>query len=376
MKKSTKPVISIILVILLLELLLIVPGLFWGYNLFGDGQHYVINPDERHHTTIAREFFEGFDYNQFYVRGFGNQIAVVFGLGKFLNSSLELKSQHLYAIGRMLALLYGLASIILIYFFARELFEDQTTALLSSLFLATSWIHVAYSHIAVPDVPTLFWMYLAFYFILRYLKDKNDADLVFASIATGFSIGTKPNIILFVPLFFIVITSPRKFYHGLLVLFTIIGSFELINAFSYTPDSFLNSRYMIQSDSFSGAEVNKLINVPAYLLLLLPSLGLPVCLLSIYGMANQVKNTNWKNLRPNDIITNRYFLIIAPLVLHFYLICSLVVNLTRYLMPLIPLLAVFAAFGLVKLLDRLSPKLFKWVLAAIIVYQLLLVISL
>ncbi len=377
MGKTNNKTIVILLAILLLATLLASPGLFWGYNLLGDGKHYVLNPDERHHTGIAEEFFKGVNYDQFYVRGLGNQIAITYWLGKFFADSPELNPQCLYAIGRLLALLYGLATVVLIYFFSRELFENQTVSLLSSLFLALSWIHVAYSHIAVADTPALFWMYFSFYFVLRHIKIRDDANLLFASICAGFSIGTKPNAILLVPLFFIVITSKRKFYHGLLVSFALMGSFELINVFSYTPNSFLNTCDMIQSDSFGGVQLNKLINVPVYLLLLLPSLGLPVSLLSIWGIYSLVKVSKWKKSEFNSLLANKYFLVAAPMLVHFYLICRLVVNFTRYLMPVIPLLAVFAAYGLVKLVDKISsPRLFKGTIAAIIVYQLVQIISL
>jgi 4-amino-4-deoxy-L-arabinose transferase-like glycosyltransferase len=377
MEKASNRTILILAAILFLAVLLRIPGLFWGYDLFGDGRHYVLNPDERYHATIAAEFFEGVDYSQYYVRGLGNQIAVVFWLGRFLVKSLELSPQYLYAIGRLLALLYSLATIILIYFFSGELFEDQTVSLLSSLFWALSWIHVAYGRIGLADIPALFWMYASFYFALRYLRKRDDAYLLLASIGAGFSIGTKPNPILFVPLLLILIASRRKLYHGLLVLFALIGSFELINAFSYTPQSYLNTRYKMLSDSFSGVEVNKLVNIPSYLLLLLPSLGLPVFLLSVWGVVKLFGGTERKGLGVRSLLSNKYFLVIAPMLLHFYLICRLIVNFTRYLLPVVPLLAVFAAYGLVRLIDGAkSPGLFKGVVAAIIVYQLVQIASL
>lgn len=377
MGKITSKTVIILLTILFLSLLLRAAGLFWGYDLLGDGKHYLLYPDARYHALVAEELFKEIDYNQFYVRGFGNQIALFLGLGKFMFSSVELSSQYLYAIGRLLALLYGLATIVLIYFFSRELFEDQTVSLLSSLFLALSWIHVAYSHIGAPDTPTLFWMYFSFYFALRHIRKRDDANLLFASICAGFSIGTKPSVILLVPLFFIVITSQRKFYHGLLVSFALMGSFELINGFSYTPQSYFNTIDMIQSDSFSGVRLNKLINVPVYLLQLLPSLGLPISLLSIWGIFKLAKKYKPKDLKFTSLLRNKYFLVVAPMLVHFYLICKLVVNFTRYLIPVIPLLAVFAAYGLIKLVDKASfPKLFKGTIAAIIIYQLIQIISL
>ncbi len=317
------------------------------------------------------------DYSQYYVRGLGNQIAVIWGLGKFLNSSLELKPQYLYAIGRLLTLLYGLATIYLLYFLSLELFKDYAVSLLASLFLALSWIHVAYSHIGVADISCLFWVYAALYSILLYVDREDDLYLVLASIAGGFAIGTKFSVYIVLPLIFIVIGSRRKLYHSLLILFVLMGSFELINAFSYTPESFFNTRYMMLTDSFAGVEANKLINLPVYTLLLLSSMGLPIFLLSLRGIFSLLKTAKLRNIHFKDILTNKYVLITAPILLHFYMICRLVVNLTRYLLPLIPLLAMFAAYGLVKLFDRRSfPRVFKGIVAAIIVYQLLQIVSL
>ncbi len=377
MNKPSFKILLTLFGILLLSSLVRAPGLFWGYNLFSDGKHYVLAPDERYHAGIADEFFSQINYEQFYVRGMGTQIAGIFGLGRLVFDSLQVNSKYFYAIGRLLALIYGLATVFLIYFFANELFDNETVSILSSLFLGLCWIHTAYSHLSVPDVPALFWMYLSFYFVLKYLRCANDRDLFGACIGAGFSMGTKPSVILLAPLALIVINSPKKIYHILLISFSLLGAFAFINFLYYTPQSFLNSQHMVQTDSFSGVAMNKFINIPVYLLLLLPSVGLPVFLLFIWGVFKLFAKSKLSGLSIKQLLANKYVVIFLPMLLHFYFICKIVVNMTRYLMPIIPTMLALAAYGAVQLSKRFpSRRFFNLFIGIIIIYQLTQIISL
>lgn len=77
----------------------------------------------------------------------------------------------LFIIGRILTAVMGVAAIWLIYLIAKKLFRQRSVALIAALLFALSPFHVALSHFGKIWEPTVFFILLAFYFLLRLWHD-------------------------------------------------------------------------------------------------------------------------------------------------------------------------------------------------------------
>jgi hypothetical protein len=97
---------------------------------------------------------------------------------------------HLFLIARTLAALAGSVTVAVVYVLAREI-GDRSTALLSSAFLAGAFLHARDSHFGVTDVPvTLF----ATWAVLRLFRAAQSGDLRafgWAGCVAGLAISTK-----------------------------------------------------------------------------------------------------------------------------------------------------------------------------------------
>jgi len=99
---------------------------------------------------------------------------------------------------RMYSILFGTASIFMLYLVAKQLYPESTVPLLSASLLAFDPFHIFFSRTAMTEPPAISFFLLFLYLMLQYCE-KNRQTLVLAGIAMGLAIATKAYFVFAIP---------------------------------------------------------------------------------------------------------------------------------------------------------------------------------
>ncbi len=152
-----------------------------------------------------------------------------------------------YMIGRALSAVLGVGCVGLVFLIGLRMFGLWPGAA-AGLFLALSPEHVKISHAMLPDVPTLFFMLLAFWLIWRVYEQGRARDYVLAGLAAGIAMAMKyAGMMMAIPLFVAHVARvleqglPKKkiLLHPPLYLFGIVF---LLTFFAGVPYAILDSK--------------------------------------------------------------------------------------------------------------------------------------
>ncbi len=194
-----------------------------GYNL-----PYIYNLDEMQIIgPIMDNFFRG-DLNPHWFEQPGSALMyILFGviglyynlghllgdfpaIASFLNS-FRSDPTAVFLIGRTVTVLFGTFSIYLVFLIARRCF-NRPTALIAALFLAVSPMHITHSRIIRTDITAAFFMLLAVVFLFRFLDTDKLHALIISGLSAGLATATKyPSAAIMLPLLiFLLFHSPGK----------------------------------------------------------------------------------------------------------------------------------------------------------------------
>lgn len=340
-------VVWALLLIVLLAAAARVPGLFWGYELFDVMSIPHLSPDEAHYSEAiaGRILNRQVDPRDASPPGVGAHVAVAWYLLKLLDMEGFARSRTFWFFaGRVVALLYGVATVALIYFLAREFFRDHVTALLSAYFLALSDLHVTMSHTAKQDAPATFWLYASLYAALLFSRRKKRLYLALSALAAGAAAAMKFVTVTLIPLLVAVARSPRKVYSALSVGLVTAGSFYLFGGFRDLSATiqFLDESRGLVSFLFAPPPYPRVVHVPLYLGFILLGVSLPLFLLAAYAL--------WRALprRPSAIraaLSDDRLPLVLALAVAFLQISLLRIPSPHYALTLIPFAAMLAARG-------------------------------
>ena len=188
--------------ILLVGALLRFIGLNWDA-----GQH--LHPDERFVTMVETAIQIPNGLGQYfdsansplnpYNKGFGSFVygTVPLFMVRFL---AEIAGWNNYGdvtiLGRVLSGLFDLATILVLFFIARRLFDWRVGAL-AALLVALTPMHIQQSHFFTMDTFLVFFVIMAFYFAVRTAQDGGTANYVWLGVFYGLSVASKINAITF-----------------------------------------------------------------------------------------------------------------------------------------------------------------------------------
>ncbi len=152
-------------------------------------------------VLATRQFFSGdFNPHNFLYPSLLMYIMYAFERLYFLFASGQDDLSTLYTLCRVVVLLFGLASLWLVYRLGKRL-HDVRTGLLAALFLCIIPLHVMHSHFATTDVPLTFFILLTLWAALRMTERRMPADYLLAGIAFGLTVSIKiPGAVIFVAL--------------------------------------------------------------------------------------------------------------------------------------------------------------------------------
>ncbi len=348
-------VVSLLLIILVATAAR-VPGLFWGYRLFGVLSIPHLSMDEAHYgegiaVRILNRRLDPLDPTP---PGLGAHIAFAwYALRLFDLEPVARSRLFWFFAGRSVALLYGVATVVLIFFLTREFFRDRGTALLAAYFLALSDLHVTMSHIAKQDGPATFWLYASLYASLLASRRGRPGHLLVAALAAGAAWAMKFVNVTVIPLAVAVARSPRRLASALGAVLAMGGTFFLLGGFTFTPETLGASRrlaaFLLAPPSYS-----RLVHVPMYLGFILLGVSLPLFLLAAYALWRALPRSPWA---VRAALSDDRFPLVLALAVAFGQMTLLRIPSPHYAVTLVPFVAMLAARGFQALRHRLAGRL-------------------
>lgn len=177
----------------------VVVGIALALRLWGikQGLPYAYNLDEYGHFVPHAIGMFGHDLNPRY---FNNPpaytyllhfvYALFYGGGPGVAHALTVNPTEVYVIARAVAALLGAIAVWLLYLAGARLI-DRRTALLAAALMAVAFLPVFYAHLALNDVPTLAPETLSLFGIAGVLRLGRPIDYVLAGVGLGLACATK-----------------------------------------------------------------------------------------------------------------------------------------------------------------------------------------
>lgn len=200
---------------------------FW--NLGYPTKHYF---DEVYHVFTAQQMFRGnpaaWEWWNNPPQGFAYEWTHPPLAKEFMVFAISILGDNPFA-WRFFSALFGVGSIILIYFISLSLFKDRKIALLSALAASLSGLLLVMSRIGMNDSYFLFFVLLS---VLMFLKKR----LILLGIFLGLAVSSKWTalfaVLIFLGLYFL---KPEKFVDGIKFLLAITLIPFIVYLATYTP---------------------------------------------------------------------------------------------------------------------------------------------
>jgi hypothetical protein len=352
----------------LVALLAVALGLrLWGLK---QGLPYVYNVDENaNFVPSAIAFFSG-DYDPHYFinpPAFSYLLHVVFaiwygggwpfGARAEVSEAYAIDPTSVFVLARVTVSLLGVAAVALLYATGARLY-DRRVGLIAGAILATAFLPVFYSHLALNDVPALFPLTLSLYGSAGILVHGRLRDYAIAGAGLGLAVATKYTAgVVVLPLFAAALwelrssSSRRRALTGV----TLAAAITLIAFVAANPHALLSfSEFWadVKKQERSAGDLGKLgqthgSGVEYYLWVLTWGLGWVPAIFATLAIPLAIRQDA------------RRASLLVPWPLLFLLYMGLQDRyFGRWLLPALPALALLAAFGAVTAVDhlRVSPR--------------------
>ncbi|MEK7791048.1 MAG: glycosyltransferase family 39 protein [Deltaproteobacteria bacterium] len=280
-------------------------------------------------------------YLLFIIYGIYFAIGCLFGFFGSISEFQELfiaNPTSFYLLSRFIfGVLFGTASIYLVYSLSVSFFKEKGIALLSSFFLAFSFLHVIHSHYVYHDIPMVFFILLTVRKIYELYKDPKLSHYLWSAFFGGIAAGFKYNAaLLSLSLFLAHVLKEEKISFRALFLDKKLYAAAVVMIFTY----FLTNPFSIVSFSEFAGELTTQFDaedrLPFFYHLrysLAEGMGKPLLVCSLAGFLIVIFQLG----RAGSVLFS------FPLI--FYLFCVFVSQPhERYMLPIVPFFAISAAY--------------------------------
>ena len=263
-------------------------------------------------------------------------------LWDFLFAAVVLEPGLHYRIARTVTILFALGGVFATYFLGRKAYDSRAVGLLAALALATCHIHVISAHFATVDVTATFYVTVSLIFAVGAARNGRLRDYLLAGIFGGFAASTKYNagmvvLALCVPTAIRFIGASDAKERGNVMGKLFLAGVVSVAAFSLTSpyavinyDGILWSLENFQLKLYSANDERA---VWVHLKRTFPEgMGWPFYLIAVAGVVRAL----WRR-RPSDVA------LLAFLLPFFVSMGTFTVVYPRYIIPLVPIMAVLAA---------------------------------
>lgn len=288
------------------------------------------------------------------------------------------QARYLY-VGRLFMVLLGTSTVVLVYRIGHRL-GGEAVGKLAGLLLAIAPIHVVGSHYLKEDIPLTFWLTAAFLAVQGVVARGQRRDYAAAGFLAGVAVSTKYNSLL--SLCLVALGSSlqwkgrpaletRRSQYLLLQQALVTSAAFLVGFALFTPAIIVNPSFVVggifhqvlygYSGHHDGIRISSWDHAWTYYLTqaIIPGISLPVTLVAVIGVLLLI----WR--------AGRQGLLVVLWVLFFYVVMESgsakpAPFPARYIEPLIPLLCVTAAYGLIACQACLQQRLANPIVATII----------
>ena len=361
-----------LLAILSVAALVRIPGLFWGANFPGGWQAHHI--DEYTHWVVAERMVvpgQAARWTHLYPKGMAAHAAVPLIAARVATGSVRAPAPPMSTIvtmGRLASLLYGVATVLVVFLWSRRLFTDIRVALIGAGILALGGLHVTQSHFFLSDVPAMFWLLLGLYCLHREWEAEGEPVpwfLAAASFCFGVAFGIKLVIAGLPSLTLIALRAAPRLYRAALAGAFFLSGFFLVNLGLYSSADLFR---MVAGGMADDYVYDRAFGALLYLIEIPGVASFPVCLLGAVGLGLLARNL-WNPARRTRLPLVLVVIVLPLLILLWSLLFKLD-HFPRHLLPFLPFLAMAAAYALTCLS---CPRTFAAAAAALFAYLLVFV---
>ena len=341
----------------LVGLLVRLPGVFWGANFpLGWYGHHI---DEYTHLVNAELIINPTVPPRWPPHPYPKATAAHVALplvairaaqGKLFEGLPEPRT--IITIGRVVSVLYGAATIVVVALLGLRLFRDSRVALFAAWITALGGLHVSQSHFFLADVPTLFWQLLGSYCLLREMSPRSSEDGRFlwgAAFCFGAAFGLKLWLAGFVPLALAIwLGAPRtRLVRLVQAMAFVITGFVLISGFSDTASDLLKKVLKAPNDPY---QFSRAFSALVYAIQLPSLVSIPVLLLASVGawtLGRRLLRMEWGPEKRAVLVA-----VVLPVALTLIFVLP-IDNFLRHLLVLVPWMGLLGGWALASLVDRL-----------------------
>ena len=264
-------------------------------------------------------------------------------------------------IGRTISCLFDLGTIVTAYAIAKRLLNERA-GLISALILAICTVHIKEAHLVNVDTPLTFFCILTVYCSLRYFEKPSMRFAIFAGVCMGLAMAAKYNGavvgIAIAAAFLARLEKPsdigtflfdKRFWAALLCgggVFAACNPYIFIEFAGFSHDLFGAQAHM--SGGHLGVDTHTFTAV-YYLFKAFPgALGTP---LTVFGIASLIYLLLERKRKD--------YVVLAFPIVFFVIISFWAMRAERYVLPVIPFLAVSSGIAAILLWERLSARQFN-----------------
>ncbi len=317
------------------------------------------------------------------------RLSGLFGSAAALKQFGQIEFARFLPLGRFISVLTGLVSLYLLYKICQKLFNSKRVSLLAVFFLSTSLLFVQVSHFARIWPLQVMTILLAFYFIADFYQADRPRlkHYLLCGLGVGLAFGTHV-VGIFTYVSFLAAHYFKNNSEKLkkIVFNKYFWSANFLFAMIYVLVYFLNTYGFTHYLGGLLPNTSKMLNLSETLS---PLVNRPISETAagtstfsqsvIYYLVSLWQNEPllWLTAFFGSIVMffsrRKLFIIFYSfIIIYFLAVCSIGIKVSRYLLPLIPLLALLAAFGLNWLYEKTRyKKIIGTVIAAVCLLSLL-----
>jgi hypothetical protein len=281
------------------------------------------------------------------------------GFSKTLNLiNISFDKTTIFIFLRIITVLISIGTILITTALAKKHLENSKTVLIVLALMALNWKFIVLSHYTNADIVLALTLLLSFYMFWLYDKNQTNKNLFLTAIFFGLAVGTKVTALLSLPLFLYVIWKKKDKYGLYGFVFSMAISFMISNPFSiiFFKDFGMRVLEMLSKEGglvFDSADYSPF----KYLVGLMQMVTPAVLVAAIYGAYRKIKHTQDKDF---DLF------LVANVVLYLLFFSVQSRRVDRWLLPILPIVFIYAAVGLEYVYEILKDKKYQIGLAVLV----------
>lgn len=277
---------------------------------------------------------------------------------KFLNTvNLAFDKSTLYVNMRVLTAIISLLTAFVAGIIYKQLFKDNLGFIITFALTALNWKLIVHAHYVNNDITLTLLLLLSFVFLFRaYINNFDTKNTALSAIFFGLAVGTKFTALISLPMFAYLFLQKKDIKAMAGFLSTSLAVFIITNPFSivfFKDFSFRIFEMFFKEGGlvFDSADPNPFKYVSALAVML----GAPALLSAFYGIIKSEKLSASKNI---------HIFLLGNIVIYFLFYSLQSRRVDRWLLPIIPLLLLYASVGIIKIYNKLPKRVF-FILAAV-----------